>query len=334
MLVPAHPVDIPANSYFIWPLNMDLDGVRLRYSTAQPFCRIASGRTVMYVFFALPGIPAEFSFVSQSTSSITASSGKRSISSNEVLVSDIEPSLHAVIEHELQDGRKLKIVVLTQDQAKQSTRVKLPDGDHLVLTTQQVFSNGRLLTLRALDKPIFNFSVWPALSSIRGAEPHVDTLKDEGIFKSYRATGVAQKVSAIWTPERFSAADFFSKTDAITVPTEAEFKEAPNWKITLSKDAFRGVDDLFLKVDYQGDIARLNTADRLLTDDFYKGTPWCIGLKRFRQQVEADRLNITIFPWRDRSKVVLDSFATKTIQEDGASIIGVTVSPEYQLTVR
>jgi len=54
ILVPTRPVDVPADSYFVWPVNMDLDGLRLRYSTAQPFCRMESGQTVLYVFFAIP----------------------------------------------------------------------------------------------------------------------------------------------------------------------------------------------------------------------------------------------------------------------------------------
>jgi hypothetical protein len=84
---------------------------------------------------------------------------------------------------------------------------------------------------------------------------------------------------------------------------------------------------------WPGDNGDLNAAGRLLTDDFYNGMPWCIGLKRFRQQVEANSLSITVFAWRDRSKVVLDSFATEKIQNDGASILGVTVLPEYQLVI-
>ena len=62
VLVPTRPVDVPADSYFVWPVNMDLSGLRLRYSTAQPFCRMVSGQTVLYVFFAVPGISPEFSF--------------------------------------------------------------------------------------------------------------------------------------------------------------------------------------------------------------------------------------------------------------------------------
>jgi hypothetical protein len=237
------------------------------------------------------------------------------------------------MESELPDGRGLQIVVLTRKQAESATRVTLADGDHLVLSPQKVFSDGRSMTLRALELPDFRFSVWPSLSSLQGASLRVEALQDDGLFKSYRADGIPKKVIATWNPERSSMPASLPHSDAATVPTEAEFQAAPRWNIRLSKDAFVGVDDLFLNVDYQGDIARLNAADRLLTDDFYKGMPWCIGLKRFRQQVEANSLNITVFPWRDRSNVVLDSFAIKKIQDDGARILGVTVLPEYELTI-
>ena len=30
LLVPSKPITIPANSYFYWPINLDLDGVTLR----------------------------------------------------------------------------------------------------------------------------------------------------------------------------------------------------------------------------------------------------------------------------------------------------------------
>jgi beta-galactosidase len=189
------------------------------------------------------------------------------------------------------------------------------------------------VTLRALEQPDFRFSAWPPLTSLQGASLRVEVLKHDGIFKSYRAEGIPQKVIATWNPERSNVPTSVPHSDATTVPTKAEFQAAPKWSIRLPRDAFVGVDDLFLNVDYQGDIARLNAADRLLTDDFYKGMPWSIGLKRFRQQVEANNLNITVLPWRDRSKVVLDSFGTKKNQGDGARILGVTVLPEYQLTI-
>ena len=40
LALPAAPVDIPADSLFFWPFNLDLGhGVRLRYATAEPICQ-------------------------------------------------------------------------------------------------------------------------------------------------------------------------------------------------------------------------------------------------------------------------------------------------------
>jgi beta-galactosidase len=41
--LPRQPVDLAQGSYFIWPVNFDLDGVRLRYATAQPVARLDAG---------------------------------------------------------------------------------------------------------------------------------------------------------------------------------------------------------------------------------------------------------------------------------------------------
>ena len=59
---PTRPIDVPSGAYFIWPINMDLSGVRLVYATAQPVTRVDDGSSPVYVFHAQNGIPVEFSF--------------------------------------------------------------------------------------------------------------------------------------------------------------------------------------------------------------------------------------------------------------------------------
>lgn len=63
LVFPRRPVDLADGSYFIWPVNLDLDGVRLRYATAQPIARLDNGKAgVTYVFAASAGIPVELGF--------------------------------------------------------------------------------------------------------------------------------------------------------------------------------------------------------------------------------------------------------------------------------
>jgi len=333
MLVPTSPVDVPADGYFIWPVNMDLDGLRLRYSTAQPFCRMVRGRTVLYVFFALPGISPEFSFAPNALTSMRVNGGVKRETSNQILVTAIDPSSRVVFEGNLPTGKRLLVVVLTRKQAESATRISLGDGEHLVLSPQEVYSDGRSMTLRALAQPDFQFSVWPSLPSTQGSSLRVKTQAVDGIFTSYRSLGKAQTILASWAPEQSVKPKPISLSDPATVPTEEEIEAAPRWQLRLPTNAFAGVSDLFLKVEYQGDIARLSAAGHLLTDDFYNGEPWCIGLKRFRREVESGPLEIAIVPWRDRSQVILDDFAANKAGDDGAHVLKVTVLPEYQLTV-
>lgn len=334
MLVPTRPIDIPAGSYFVWPVNMDLDGLRLRYSTAQPFCRMVRGRTVLYVFFAVPGISPEFSFAPDTFRPMRINNAIKSESSNQILVTAIEPSSRVVFEGNLPSGKRLHVVVLTQEQAQSATRISLADGDHLVLSSQEVYSDGRSMTLRALEQPDFYFSVWPSLPDTHGSSLHVETKANDGIFTTYQAQGKARYVFASWTPEQVvkPVASFLS--DPATVPSPEEIGAAPRWRTRLPTDAFVGVSDIFLKVEYQGDIARLSAAGHLLTDDFYNGMPWYIGLKRFRNQVDSGPLELSIVPWRDLSDVILDDSAAKKTGDQSAHLLKVSVLPEYQLIVR
>ena len=333
MLIPTRPVNVPAGSYFVWPVNMDLDGLRLRYSTAQPFCRMVSGQTVLYVFFAIPGISPEFSFAPDALTSSRVNEGIKSESSNQMLVSGIEPSGRAVVEEDLPTGKKLQVVVLTRKQAESATRISLGDGDHLVLSSQEVYSNGRSMTLRAIAQPDFYFSVWPSLPLAQGSNLRVEPQPDDGIFKTYRVLGIPRTVLASLTPEQSVKPHPVSLSDPATVPSAADIEAAPRWRVSLPRDAFVGMSDLFLKVEYQGDIARLSAAGHLLTDDFYNGMPWCIGLKRFQRQVESGPLEITIVRWRDRSEVILDDFAVNKAGDNSAKLLKINVLPEYQLTV-
>ncbi len=333
MLIPNRPVDVPAGSYFVWPVNMDLDGIRLRYSTAQPFCRMVSGRTILYVFYAIPGINPEFSFAPETITSMQVNRGIKSERSNQVLVSGIEPSSSIVVEGDLPQGKRLQVVVLTRKQAQSATRISLEDGDHLVLSSQEVYSDGRSMTLHAFVRPDFYFSVWPSLPSTQGSSLRVEAQPDDGIFKTYRSLGIPRTVVASWTPEQSVKPKPSSFLDPSTVPTAEEIEAAPRWRVRLPADAFAGVSDLFLKVEYLGDIARLSAAGHLLTDNFYNGMPWCIGFKRFRRQAESGDLELTIVPWPDRSGVILDSFAVDKMEVHSSQLLNLTVLPEYELTV-
>jgi len=58
----------------------------------------------------------------------------------------------------------------------------------------------------------------------------------------------------------------------------------------------QGLSDIFVKIRYSGDIARLYAGDHLLDNDFYNGRTWEIGLKRFLPQAFGKVLDVKVLP--------------------------------------
>ena len=75
-------------------------------------------------------------------------------------------------------------------------------------------------------------------------------------------------------------------TSRCTTPRPPWVRRCPTrasaaWKIDIASIDWNSVADAYLRIDYQGDVARLFTGSTMLDDHFYTGVPWQIGLKRF-----------------------------------------------------
>jgi len=110
LLFPQPPITIPAEAFFFWPFNLDLDGAQLTYATAQPICRDGS----TFYFAEIPGVNAEFEFAADTLN------GKKS------RFEDIQPSRKPAIQLKTPSGRDIQIVLLSD--ADSLALQKLNDG--------------------------------------------------------------------------------------------------------------------------------------------------------------------------------------------------------------
>jgi hypothetical protein len=87
-----------------------------------------------------------------------------------------------------------------------------------------------------------------------------------------------------------------------------------------------------LRITYQGDIARLFAGDRLITDDFYHGAPWEIGLRNIPAADLEKGLRLEILPLRQDAPIYLASGARPTLFQGGqvAKLAKVQVVVRYQ----
>ena len=78
VVLPRKPIDLASGTYGIWPVNLDLDGILLKYATAQPLTMVRDANAEYYFFLAPPGIQPEFAFDERRLTSLKA--GKAVIS--------------------------------------------------------------------------------------------------------------------------------------------------------------------------------------------------------------------------------------------------------------
>jgi hypothetical protein len=89
---------------------------------------------------------------------------------------------------------------------------------------------------------------------------------------------------------------------------------------------------VLLRIAYQGDVARIYAGGRLLTDDFYHGAPWEIGLRSISAADLRQGLELQILPLRADAPIYLAGGVKPAIPAGGqvARVTDVRVAPQYR----
>lgn len=319
VVFPSKPIDVADGSYFVWPVNMDLDGTRLSYATAQPLVRLDSGKAgVVYVFAAAAGIPVEFAF--DAAAQVAAPGARTSQSNGKTVVEGIAPGTGVAMT--IKQARPVTILVLTPEQARQLTVGQLAGQRRLVLSAQQTWFNDGALELRSDGNPAFRYAVYPALS--KGTA--------DGVFQVFGKTLPARSVKATITPVRearaMRATMIGGLANAAIQPVPESFGAAAAWRI----DVPQGEKDALIDLDFVGDIGRLFSGTRMLDDWYYSGYGWQYALKHRG----TAPLSLSVLPLRADAPIYLPredrpDFGGKP---QVAELRGVRVTPIYRLSVR
>lgn len=312
---PSQPITVADCDYFIWPFNLDMDGTRLNYATAQPVARLEAGKDgVVYVFEATKGIAAEFSVDSE----------------HQVFAPGA--ALHKL--------GKVQILVLTREQAQHLVIGDLAGQRRLVLSTAQTWFENGSLHLRSIDQSQQQIAVFPPLSKPAAQGASLKTAGQDGVFQQLNLQWQARTLTAqIQQTREAQAAPPIVKgglAGAALQPIPEAFKAAAAWQVSVPSDSLRGLDDVLLEPDFVGDIGRLFAGTQMLDDWYFNGQAWQIGLKRLGANALSKPLQITIMPLRADAPIYIDrahrpDFADAT---QLAQLRGVKLHPVYSAVVR
>jgi beta-galactosidase len=329
--IPRWPLTIPSHAYTFWPVNLPLGHNVLRYATAQLLCKLESEDT--YVFFTFPGIPAEFAFDEDSADVIEAPNSHIERSAGIVYVDLSEPGTTPAIRLRNRDGKGINIVVLSREQARNLWKLNLGGRERLVLSPAQIYTENDRLILLGSDPSELKAGIYPTLEKPTG---EFDDTGQDGIFHTYQARIKPVKVTAAIEKVAGPGTDSPLKMgkEIVLMPDESAFERAATWRIRIPEVKSDAVSDFLLRITYQGDIARAYADGKLLTDDFYDGQPWVIGLSRTSPD-SPSTLEIRILPLQSGAPIYLPSSARPIIspKERLADLKSAELMPVYRAVI-
>jgi beta-galactosidase len=334
---PSKPVTVPANDCFIWPFNLDLGhGIRLVWATAQPITAVEDGKTRTVFFAAADGVPAEFAFL-KSDAKIQAVSGKLVDQPHLALIQNTGAGTGPAITVTSPDGRVLQLVVLSEADSLAVWKQPWKGKERVFLTRGGLAADGNELRLASANRDELTVAMYPAPATVE-AGGDIETDATDGIFQRFtppEPAAVSWKVTWEQIQQAGPPRDIpIGKIDrpVATAPLDADFEKAAVWKIHLPADADLKLDPV-LRLHYIGDVARVTLNGKLLTDDFYNGNTFEIGLRRYAPEILQGDLRIEILPLRKDAPIYMANGARPDFG-NAASVVtlsGAELVPRYQV---
>ncbi len=333
--VPSAPVTVPYNSRFFWPVNLDIDGIKLIYASAQPIAQVNDHATRYTVFKQTAAIATEFVF-DGATATVQSTTGKTTIENTQIHVRDVQPGTGAAIRLLGKDGKHHVIILLDEATSMNLYKGEWHGRERIFLTHANLLLDASVLRLRAESTKDVSVAILPAPVSLTAGRSNVPATAD-GLFSRFSPVikpampiqAIVEQVQVAGSPRTIPIAPSVPsrKQGMAMQPEDVDFAQAGVWRVKLPAgiDASR---DLRLSVRYTGDVIRAYLGDKLLDDDFYNAKPFEIGLRRYGPAVYQDGLMIKILPlpedapisFTDSSKIKFNNTHT-ALSLDGVEVI-------------
>lgn len=333
-LIPSQPIDIANGSYGLWPINLDCDGVKLDYATAQPLCRLQDGNVIWYFFAALDGIPAEFSLTADA-STVTVEGGLKEAATGHLLIHRIPPGRYRAISIATANGGSVNFVVLPPEDAKQFYKLPFAGQDRALLTDAAIMPDGNNLRLQALDTKDLALSVFPPVVGAKTKPSpafYNSTKTPEGVFSEL-------DLSTPPPPDKIDVTLTQMQPPGPNATTlkgmdDATWNDAAVYQVNIPPTAAgrRAI----LKIHYIGDAIRVYVGDKFFDDNYFNGDPLDIALWR----IPADQwpnIRLKILPCSDALAGRLPPEATEVVAKAKASSsldqVSAEIVEQLELTV-
>jgi hypothetical protein len=333
---PDEPVTIPGDVCFFWPFNLDLGrGVRLAWATAQPICGIDHAKVRTLFFAEAPGVAARFAF--SSSQDLKVLSGQFTTGSGLAVVGNVRPGTGVAMQLSVADGNTVQIVLLDQASSLALWKGRWQGHERVFLTEAGLVLDGNDLRLTSSEPSRLSVAVTPAPAKVTCGGDAVEAV-DEGVFRRFtpqapRPTALQAEIEMIepaGPPRRIGTGKISQPVAA--EPNDADFEKAAVWRIKLPAGLDLGLDPI-LRIRYVGDVARVTLSGKLITDNFYNGTAFEVGVRRHAPEILNGDLRIAVLPLQEGAPLYLAQEARPDFgkAESVVRLDRVEIVPRYQV---
>ncbi len=176
-----------------------------------------------------------------------------------------------------------KIIVLNREEAAYSSKVTIDGKEYLLISAAQPITTpeGRVKLL--YDTDLDSKLVFRSYPELKKENPTFECRKTADMSPEF-ATSDAFAI--------YESKDVYRNTGKISFEKISEAEDLVKYSINVS-DMSADADEVYMYVDFEGDIARIYTDGDIATDTFYTGQLWEIGLKRYAQTDFKGEITIT-----------------------------------------
>nr|HQU86830.1 beta-galactosidase [Pyrinomonadaceae bacterium] len=287
---PNKSITVAEDAIFFLPFNLQIADAKLIYATAQPICKLEEKGEIYLFFKEIEGISAEFQFDGK-----TKFVGKKD----------------GVNRYQTGSGKFINIVSFSPKEALKVWKSEFQNRERIFLANDGLVVENNKIKRFSADSNELSFSVFPAIKLPKHKS------KSDGIFQKFeiiqKPSFYKVKIGSIHDDMRVREIKMGNKGVA-EAPTDEDFKYSGDWKISFPKEYQKK--SLLIRIKYLGDAARIYLGDKLLTDNFYNGNAFEVGINRFAPEVYEKDLILKILPLQKNAPIYLADEAKPDFKDE------------------
>lgn len=287
-------ISIAAGEEAILPLHMDVAGYDLICAKVQPLAWMELNGRPVYFFFAPEGMTAEYVWNSCGIEKIDGIS----VTTSEVVYTP-DGATGSSYRISGQNG-DVEIVTLNRKQSLEFYEIEAAGKKVAVLCDSPIlYKDGKFTIEHTGDQRQTFLQMYPA-QTLRNMDEsgHTKPLKN----------GIWNGVELDWAEKQ--------KT-----PCLLEHKQCGPYRYTVQiPECYEDCKDAILQINYQGDIGQAFINGSMISDNFYNGSMWEIGLKEVWDSTMGTEITILITPLKDDSTVDVSSTMAGRMEKNGRLI--------------